>query len=273
MRCHALVIAASLFSVLAVSAQERNQKSAPTFKAESSAHVIEGRDAWTYVTENRSFQFEEVLGDSGDYEAVILLEQTYHNERTPGLEGTTGKVTVNAWTLKQGKERQLRWTLEASGNEGDVRDRFYRVIKWGCCDVPTVYSYYSILNAKKLYVSNADLLDVAFGEGPRNARYVGFGYSVLDKQSQYPQLQYGTDKDVLQRFSVVSQTEYYEAPQVFISTGADLEKSLNLIGEPMSFSIVLKYPNGIELRIPVEGDAIHPEKAKLAKGYTLRLEQ
>jgi hypothetical protein len=99
MRCRALVIAALLFSVLAVSAQERNQKSTPTFKAESSAYVIEGRDAWTYVTENRSFQFEEVLGDSGDYEAVILLEQTYHNERTPGLEGTTGKVTVNAWTL------------------------------------------------------------------------------------------------------------------------------------------------------------------------------
>ncbi|PYV71376.1 MAG: hypothetical protein DMG96_28935 [Acidobacteria bacterium] len=96
---------------------------------------------------------------------------------------------------------------------------------------------------------------------------------MLDKQSQYAQLQYGTDKEVLQRFSVVSQTEYYEAPQVFISTGAGLEKSLNLIGEPMAFSIVLKYPNGIELRIPVDGDAIHPEKAKLAKGYTLRLEQ
>jgi hypothetical protein len=273
MRYHALVIATLLFCVPAVSAQERNPKTSPTYSAESSAYVIEGHDAWTYVTENHSFRFEEVLGDSGDYEAVILLEQTYHNERTPGLEGTTGKVAVNAWTLKQGKERQLRWTLEASGNEGDVRDRFYRIIKWGCCDVPTVYSYYSILNAKKLYVSNADLLELWFGEGPRNARYVGFGYSVLDKQSQYPQLQYGTDKDVLQRFSIVSQTEYYEAPQVFISTGAKLEKSLNLIGEPMSFSIVLKYPNGIELRIPVEGDAIHPEKAKLAKGYTLRLEQ
>jgi len=71
----------------------------------------------------------------------------------------------------------------------------------------------------------------------------------------------------------VSQTEYYEAPEVFISTGANLEKFLDLSGEPMSFSIVLKYPNGIELRIPVEEDAIRPEKAKLAKGYTLRLER
>lgn len=279
MRRHALVLPAVLFSVITVSAQEReassgtNQKTSPRSRAESSAYVIEGQDAWTYVTENRLFRFEEVLGDSGNYEAVILLEQTYHNERTPGVEGSRGTVRVNAWTLKNRKERQLRWTLEAAGNEGDVRERFYRVIQWGCCDVPTVYSYYNILNAKKLYVSNSDLLDLWFGEGPRNARYVGFGYSVLDKQSQYPQLQYGTDKDVLQRFSVVSQAEYYEAPQVFISTGTNLEKSLNLIGEPMSFSIVLKYPNGVELRIPVEADAIRPEKARLVKGYTLRLER
>src|SRR5215469_5504199 len=279
MRSHTLVLPAVLFSLITVWAQERgassgaSQKTSPTYKAESLAHVIEGQDAWTYVTENRSFRFEEVLGDSGNYEAVILLEQTYHNERTPGLEGTQGKVTVNAWTLKQGKDRQLRWTLEASGNEGDVRDRFYRVVQWGCCDVPTTYSYYSILNARKLYISNSDLLELWFGEGPRNARYVGFGYSVLDKQSQYPQLQYGTDKDILQRFSVVSQAEYYEAPQVFISTGANLEKSLNLNGEPMSFSIVLKYSNGVELRMPVEADAIRPEKAKLARGYTLRLER
>jgi hypothetical protein len=278
MRRHALVLLAVLFSVITFSAQEReassgaNQKTSPTYRAESLAYVIEGQDASTYVTENRSFRFEEVLGDNGNYEAVILLEQTYHNERTPGLEGTRGKVTVNAWTLKQGKDRQLRWTLEAGGNGGDVRDRFYRVVQWGCCDVPSTYSYYSILNAKKLYISNSDLLELWFGEGPRNARYVGFGYSVLDKQSRYPQLQYGTDKDVLQRFSVVSEAEYYEGPQVFISTGANLEKSLNLIGEPISFSIVLKYPNGVELRIPVEADTIHPEKAKLAKGYTLRLE-
>jgi len=57
-----------------------------------------------------------------------------------------------------------------------------------------------------------------------------------------------------------------------VSAGATLQKSLNLIGEPMSFSIVLKYPNGIELRIPV-ADTIRPEEAKPPKGYRLRLEQ
>lgn len=88
MRCCALVLATLLVSVIPVFAQDRNQKTLPTYTAESSAYVVEGHEAWTYVTENRSFQFEEVLGDSGNYEAVLLLEQTYHNERTPGLEGT-----------------------------------------------------------------------------------------------------------------------------------------------------------------------------------------
>ena len=248
------------------------QKTTPQYRAESSAYVIKGKDAWTYVTENRSFRFEEVLGDTRSYEAVLLLEETYHNERTPGLEGAYGRIAVNAWTLKNGQQRELRWTLQARGNEGDVRDRFYRAVEWGCCDVPVVYSYYGILDGKKLYVTNSDLLKVWFGEGPLNSRYIGFGYSVLDKKSQYPQLQYGTDKEVLQRFSLVSSAQYYEAPQVFLSVGGKLEESpLNLIGEPRSFSIVLKYPDGTQLQIPVEADAIRPEKARLPKGYTLRL--
>jgi hypothetical protein len=247
------------------------QKTIPPYRAESSAYVIEGKDAWTYVTENRSFRFEEVLGDSGNYETLLLLEETYHNERKPGIEGANGTISVNAWTLKNGHQRELRWTLQARGNEGDVRDRLYRAIEWGCCDAPVVYSYYDILDGKKLYVTNSELLEVWFGEGPTNSRYIGFGYSVLDKKGQYPQLQYGTDKEVLQRFSLVSSAQYCEAPEVFLSTGTKLEKSLNLIGEPRSFSIVLKYPDGTQLQIPIEADAIRPEKAKLPKGYTLRL--
>jgi hypothetical protein len=32
-----------------------------------------GKDAWTFVTENRSFRFEQVLGDEGTYEALLRL--------------------------------------------------------------------------------------------------------------------------------------------------------------------------------------------------------
>jgi hypothetical protein len=265
----AVLIAALLGSQNSDRAAEKKADS--PYRAESSAHVIEGKDAWTFVTENRSFRFEQVLGDEGTYEALLLLEETYHNERTDGIEGMRGNVTVNAWTLKQGRERELRWTLQAKGNEGDVQDRLYRVTEWGCCDLPVVYRYYSILNAKKLYVSNSSLLRVWYGGGPLNERFVAFGYSVMDKESQYPQLQYGTDKAVFQRFSVVSSAEYYNAAQVFVSVGGELENS-HLFESAKPFTIVLKYPDGIELRVPVESDAIHPEKAVLPKGYSLRLE-
>jgi len=86
-------------------------------------------------------------------------------------------------------------------------------------------------------------------------------------------LQYGTDKKVTQRFSVVSSREYYDAPQMFVTTDEQLEKSLDLRGSPRSFAIVLKYQDGVKLRIPVENDTIRAERALLPKGYALRLEK
>lgn len=41
------------------------KKTVPPYRAESSAYAVRGKDAWTYVTENRSFRFAEVLGDTG----------------------------------------------------------------------------------------------------------------------------------------------------------------------------------------------------------------
>jgi hypothetical protein len=250
------------------------KKSVPPYRAESSAFVVRSKDAWTYVTENRSFRFAEVLGDTGSYEAVLLLEETYHNERTDDIEGMQGNATVKAWTVKRDGERELRWTFHETGNEGDVEGRFFRVTAWGCCDIPTIYSYYNVLTGEKLYVSNSDLLRVwGDGDGPQAWRYVALGYADRNKFDQPPQLQYGTDKKVNQRFSVVSAREYYDAPQMYIATNEKLEKSLDVRGSPRSFVIVLKYRDGVELRIPVENDIMRPENAAFPKGYALRLER
>jgi hypothetical protein len=120
---------------------------------------------------------------------------------------------AKATNFNRGGEREVRWTLEEIGNEGRVQDRFYRVTAWGCCDAPVVYSYYSVLTGKKLYVSNSDLLEVrGAGDGPLAARYLAFGYAGMNGLSRPLQLQYGTDKKVAQRFSVVSSREYYDAP-------------------------------------------------------------
>ncbi len=218
MKTMAAILIAVLFS-LQNTGLGTEKNTAPHYRAESSAHVIKGKDGSTYVTENRSFRFAEVLGDEGNYEAMLLLEETYHNEHTDFIEDVRGNTTVKAWTLKPGRQRELRWTFHETGNEGEVEGRFFRVTAWGCCDIPTVYSYYSVLTGKKLYVSNSDLLKVwGDGDGPQAWRYVAFGYAERNNFSQPPQLQYGTDKRVAQRFSVVSAREYHDAPQLFVAT-------------------------------------------------------
>lgn len=249
----------------------KDKKTGPSYRAESSAYVIQRKDAWTYVTENRSFRFDEVLGDDGNYEALLLLEESFRNERSDGLEGVQGNATVKAWTLVPNRPRQLRWAIQETGNEGEIQGRFFRVTTWGCCDVPVVHSYYNLLTGRKMYVSNTDLLEVRGDEnGPLAVRYIAFGYSGLSKLDQPPELQFGTDKKIAQRFAVESARKYFEAPQIFVSTGENLEKSLDLSGSPMNFTIVLKYDDGVVLRIPVEGNAVHPEKAALPEGYNLR---
>lgn len=273
MKLLATALVATLFGLQTIDTGTENKTVAP-YRAESSAYVRQSKDAWTYVTENRSFRFAEVLGDNGNYEALLLIEESFHNEHTDGVEGVRGNATVKAWTLQPKRPRQLRWAIQEVGNEGAIQDRFLRVTAWGCCDVPVIRSYYNLLTGKKMYVSNTDLLEVWGDEnGPLAVRYVAFGYAALNRLSQAPLLQFGTDKKIAQRFSVVSPREYFDAPHVFVATTDSLEKSLDLRGSPMNFTIVLKYEDGVVLRIPVEGNVIRPERVALPAGYSLRAEE
>jgi hypothetical protein len=269
----AAVVIASLTGLQSADAGTVRRTAAP-YRAESSAYVIWGKDTWTYVTENRSFQFLEVLNDQGQQADVFLLEETYHNERREGEEGARGNVTVKAWALRPGHQRKLRWSFQEVGNAGTAQDRLFRIAAWGCCDAPTIYSYYNLLTGKKLYVSNSDLLEVwGTGGGPQALRLVAFGYAQQSQLNLPPQLQYGTDTKIAQRFSVISSRQYYDAPHVLVSTNGKLEKSSRLVDSEFTFIIVLQYDDGVELRIPVEADTIRTEKAVLLDGYSLRTEK
>jgi len=49
------------------------------------------------------------------------------------------------------------------------------------------------------------------------------------------------------------------------------DKSL-ILAAPFNFSIVLQYPDGAELRVPVQNDILQLDKATLPFGFTLRRE-
>jgi hypothetical protein len=271
-RIMSAILAVGLMSLPIATADTAKQK-VPPYRAESSAYILKGKDAWTFVTENRSFRFVGVRSNDGSsYEALLLLEESYHNEQSDGIEGVRGRASVRAWTLVRGRQRGLRWTFQETGNEGMVQDRLFRVAAWGCCDVPVVYSYYNLLTGRKVYFSNSDLLEVrGGGGGPQALRLVAFGYSGMSRLERPPELQYGTDMSIKQRFSVVSSRQYYDAPAMFVATSEELEKSLDL--EELTFVIVLRYADGVKLRIPVEADILRADKAVLPEGYSLHAEK
>jgi len=243
------------------------------YRTESTAYVREDKDSWTYVTDNSSFHFTEVLGDKGTYEAALLLEENYHNENTPGIEGMRGDSIVRAWTPGSSpRQRELRWTAHEKANEGEVRDLFFRFAAWGCCDSPNVYTYYGLLSGKRLYVTNSDLLEInGKGEGPLSARFVGFGYDVASNPGSDPILQYGTYKDISQKFIIHSGKDYYDTPEVLGTANGKSEKyHLGLWGSTFTFVIVIRFAGDSELQIPVENDVIRPEKAVFPKGYSIR---
>jgi hypothetical protein len=258
---------------LPIAAAGTTKKEVPSYRAESSAYILKRKEPWTFVTENRSFRFVDVLSnDSSSTEAQLLLEESYHNERSDGIEGVRGRASVRAWTLVRGRRRELRWSFQETGNEGMVQDRLFRVAAWGCCDVPVVYSYYNLLTGRKVYFSNSELLEVrGGGVGPQALRLVAFGYSGMSRLERPPELHYGTDMSIKQSFSVVSSRQYYDAPETFVSTSQELKKSLDV--KELTFVIVLRYADGVEVRIPVEADILRADKAVLPEGYSLQEEK
>ncbi len=203
----------------------------------------------------------------------LLLLKNLHNEHIDGHEETTGQMAVQAWSLERNGTRNERWSFKAAGNDGFALNgvRFFRLIEWGCCDWPDVYSYFSLVSGKKLYVSNSDLTEVVvLNSGPQGARYVAIG---CYKHGTPPMLQYGTDTRVKQRFSLLSSRHCDDRPEIFVTFGEKREKSLSLASnEPLNFTIVLAYADGTELLIPVRGDVIRQDEAKLPRGYTLSSE-
>ena len=126
-----------LLSAIALGSCSRRSGPAPSaagsvgFHAESTALVRDDKDSRTYVTDNRSFNFIEALGDGGTYEAVLLLEEDYRNENTPGIEGAHGEAVIKAWTMENSDRREPRWTVHEKANSGEIRERFFRLTAWG----------------------------------------------------------------------------------------------------------------------------------------------
>jgi len=250
------------------------KKITPTYGAQSSAHIELAGEGWKFVTTNKIFEFASVRNDVGDdWAANLLLEQTFRNERLTQGEGIRGRSVVKAWTIKPGHQRKFRWEIQTAANEGMLWNRMLRLTTWGCCSIPNTFDYYSLLSGERIFITHFDLLEVrgGNGSGAEGSRFIGFGFPDMNQSKPTPILQYGSDTGAPQTVSVVSSRscDSFELPELFLEHDNEISKSLNLIGLPYTFNIILKYPDKLEVRIPIVADEILVDKATLPNGISL----
>lgn len=241
------------------------------YRAESKAYVRHEKNSTIYVTENQFFEIASLLNKDGNDYTRLLLQATYHNERTFDDEDTQGNVTVKAWTLLPNGGRKPRWEIHQKGNEGRAGERFFEVTQWGCCAWPNVTTYYSLVSGKRIYAGSFPLIELYRQNGTAaDQRYLEFGYS--DTHREQPVLEYGDGEHVKQTITLIPpRLDWDPVHQVEVSAAdRKSEKSLNVGADHFTFMITLRIYDNAEIRIPVENDAMHPEKAVLPAGYSLK---
>ena len=269
---------------LSCRAQETpKHKAAPSSSAEARAYVKHTKDGDVFVTESASFNFAGLLNDDGRNYTYLRVLHKDHNEWSEGRMGVQGSVAVTAWPALSGDGSKPLWTFHSKGNAGQALPglRMFRVTNSPCCSEPFKNIYFSLLDGGELYTTNGilhndddpGLLSIAGeydGRGYTKFRYVGFG--AAKSGDDVPTLQYGTDRAIKQRFSLVGR-EYgdnFDVPTLSIAEHDKGRANYLELSGPISCTLLLTFPDGPVVRIPIENDLVRADKAILPDGYSLR---
>ncbi|HLW86763.1 MAG TPA: hypothetical protein VKR60_16210 [Candidatus Sulfotelmatobacter sp.] len=80
------------------------------------------------------------------------MREWFVTDRQEGIEGDRSAVKVEALDGKA-----VRWSLEEAGERGKARGEVYEVTKFGCCDAPNTYTYFSLRDGSKLRSAHTEL--------------------------------------------------------------------------------------------------------------------
>jgi len=98
-----------------------------------------------FITLNKRFTVVEVVLKRGTED--LVLRESFFADREDGAEGPpNGTVTVEGMN-----GNNVRWTFRELGERGEpVTGNVYQVTKFGCCDAPPTYTYFSLMDGSKL---------------------------------------------------------------------------------------------------------------------------
>jgi len=261
-------------------------------EAASSAETWKEKDGRRIThTVNRRFTFATTSPER--FRKVdLLLAETFDRTLDSGAEGEKSKVTVEATRAGDASGKPF-WKIASEGSSGEpTEENLYRVTRPGCCGAQDLSVYFSLINGKELFASDAPILKL---EAPNTSfrRFVAYhdrmAASPIPEASNHKGvvgvIEYGNDREGASRLYVLADKP--EPPENFaakklsiVANGKEAEQDrFDVWAADKSpdtakiggFSIRVRAYSDPEVlfEIPVEGDRLVPEKAKPAKGIRL----
>ena len=227
---------------------------------------------------------------------MILLEE-FRDEWYPGMEGTKGRIKVEAKIGRYPNANQKVWTIETAGDRGGASGYFYKATKYGCCGAPTTYQWFSLITGERLFISTNEPLVILrpLNDAKLLNRYIAYHASdaiLSPKEAEAVKglvgvLQYASEKGIAAKILIRARSGKWDAgnnPQAAIRyqgkdhTPTDSEGSWLMLdgyntmvgkGYFSEFSIKLIWYSGQEVLIPVENDQLQLNKAKAPDQFFL----
>jgi len=118
----------------------------------SSYEIREKGTETHYITRNKRFSIVDVWSNKGRTVEGLVLRESFVMDRQEGIEGARSTIKVEALN-----GNKIMWSFEEPGERGEPTDDVYEVTKLGCCAAPNTYTYFSLLDGKKLRVTHSEL--------------------------------------------------------------------------------------------------------------------
>jgi hypothetical protein len=267
----------------------------------------EGEQPLVITTVNTRFETDQLLptvgpdvGKAGaDIYQLVEIEETHVNKEGPNSDGerVAGKVKATVYPLdKTTGKGAARFTIEAEGDQSTVDGPYLTITRWGCCESQATNAVYSLETGK--YLFNA----VGAGQSGQWADVTSRNFQRILAFHTAPTelddvvlkgapnaaivIAYATSSAPLQRVFVTVPKETFESDDGIIGWDPKLEIFNKQFPKPSDhiwtdqvdadpakvmtdITMQLTLDPKHKVVIPLVGDKLQLDKAKLPKGWAL----
>jgi len=264
-----------------------------------------GDNLYEVTTVNTRFETDfvppstgEDAGSRGDIYQLVEIEETHVNKEGPGSESerVAGKVKATVYALDAKGKGDVKFTIEAEGDESKVDGGYLTITRWGCCAFSATDAVYSLETGKYLFNSTSGSMTGQWTDlTSKNFERV-LAYHVAPTEMDDVVLKgapnaamviaYASATEPLQRVLVTVPKELMESddgplswdPKIEVLNKAnpkpsnhiwfdstDMDPSKVFTGVTVQMTLDAKH----KVIIPVVGDKLQLDKAKLPKGWAL----